>query len=31
LHDYLFYVDRRDQPLYRALAEINHSLGHPPH
>lgn len=31
LHDWLFYLDRRDQPLYRALAEINYSLGHPPH
>lgn len=26
LHDYYFYVDRRDRPLYRAIAELNHQL-----
>lgn len=28
IHDYLFYVDRRDRPLYRALSELNFRLQH---
>ncbi len=26
LHDYYFYVDRRDQPIYRALIELDRQL-----
>lgn len=26
LHDYYFYVDRRDRPIYRALAELNFQI-----
>jgi hypothetical protein len=26
LHDYYFYVDRRDRPLYRAIAELTFRL-----
>ncbi len=26
LHDYYFYMDRRERPLYRAISELNFSL-----
>lgn len=26
LHDYYFYVDRRERPIYRAIAELNFQL-----
>lgn len=26
IHDYLFYVDRRERPLYQAIAELNFRL-----
>ncbi len=26
LHDYYFYIDRRERPIYRAIAELNFQL-----